>query len=114
MRILCSVVLIFLLEVFDARHCCSFCRVVALQLVRDDHTRDISQPLQKFAKELLCRFLISSALDQNIQYVAILVYCPPYVMNASIDLEEHFIQVPAVTWPRTTAAQTVRISLAKL
>ena len=77
MRILGSIVLILLLEVFDARHHFSGRRTVAPQLVCDDHPRDIAQGFQQLAKEFLGRFLISVALEEDVQYVAILVYCPP-------------------------------------
>jgi hypothetical protein len=39
-------------------------------------------------------------LDQNIQHVAILIYCAPEVMEAAIDLEEHLVEVPRVARPR--------------
>ena len=35
-------------------------------------------------------------------------------MNASIDLEEHFIKVPAVARPRRSLSQVVGLSLPKL
>jgi hypothetical protein len=35
-------------------------------------------------------------------------------MHLTIDLEKHFIQMPPVTGPRTSAAQGVGVSLAKL
>ena len=41
-------------------------RVVTLQLVRNDHTRDIPQPLQELAKELLGCLLIPPALAAEI------------------------------------------------
>jgi hypothetical protein len=44
--------------------------------------------------------LSSSALDQNIQYIAILIHRTPEVMEASVDLEEHLIKVPSVSGPR--------------
>jgi hypothetical protein len=40
------------------------------------------------------------ALDQNVQHVAILIYCTPEVVETSVDLEEHFIEVPPVAWSR--------------
>jgi len=43
---------------------------------------------------LLGCLLIPPALDQNIENVAILIYCSPQIMNAPIDAEEHFIEVP--------------------
>jgi nicotinic acid mononucleotide adenylyltransferase len=35
-------------------------------------------------------------------------------MEASVDFEEHLIQVPLVTRPRRSAAQTVGVSLTEL
>ena len=53
-------------------------------------------------------------MDQDVQYVPILIYGTPEVVDAPVDLEEHFIKVPPVTGPRRSAAQVVGISLAKL
>ena len=49
------------------------------------------------------RFLVSIALDENVQSLAIL--------NASVDLEEHFIKMPPIARPRRSASQVVGISL---
>ncbi len=38
----------------------------------------------------------SHALDQNIQYVAILIHCTPKVMETTVDFEEHFVEMPSV------------------
>jgi len=46
---------------------------------------DIPQPFQKLAKELLCCLLVPSLLNQNIQYLAILIDRPPEVMELSVD-----------------------------
>jgi len=59
-------------------------------------------------------FLISAALDQDVQDVAILIHRSPQIMNASVNLEEHFIKMPDVAWPRRFASQVVGISLAEL
>jgi hypothetical protein len=53
-------------------------------------------------------------LDQNIQNVAILINCSPQIVNAAIDLEEHFIKMPLVPRSRRFSAQVVRINLAEL
>src|SRR6266850_1655728 len=39
---------------------------------------------------------------------------PAKAVNASVDFEEHLIQVPLVTRPRRSAAQTVGVSLTEL
>ena len=48
-------------------------RGVSAQLVSDDHTRDILQALQQLAEEALCGFGIASALDQDVEHMAVLV-----------------------------------------
>jgi hypothetical protein len=35
-------------------------------------------------------------------------------MEAAVDLEEHFVEVPPVAGPRRSASQVVGVSLAKL
>ena len=86
-------------------------RTIAPELICDDNSGHVLQLLQELAKEFLGCFFISAALPENIQYLAILVYCPPQIMNTSIDLEKHFIQVPTVAGSRLATMQTVRISL---
>ena len=80
---------------FDTRHDFSSRRIVASQLVRDDHARDVAQSFQKLAKEFLSCRLVSLGLDQNIQYVAIMIHCTPKVMESSVNFEEHFVEMPS-------------------
>ena len=37
------------------------------------------------------------ALDQYVQYVAILIHCAPEIMEVAVDHEEHFVEMPYVT-----------------
>src|SRR6266496_92685 len=78
------------------------------------HERTDKLRLEGIAEELLRCLLISAALDQNIQYVTILIYCTPQVMQASVDFEEHLIKVPSVAGARRPAAQAISISLTEL
>jgi hypothetical protein len=52
-------------------------------------------------------------LNQDIQYVAILIYSSPQIMNTPIDAEEYFIEVPTVGGPRRPAAQSVGVGPAE-
>jgi hypothetical protein len=61
--------------------------IVASQFVSNDHTRHIPHAFQKLAKELLGGFLISFALDQDVQNISILINRAPQVMNASVDFK---------------------------
>jgi hypothetical protein len=53
-------------------------------------------------------------LDQNIQKVAILINGSPQIVNAAIDLKEHFIKMPLVPRPRRFSSLVVSINLAEL
>jgi hypothetical protein len=61
MRVLRSVVLIFLLDVFDARHDFSSRSTVAPQLVGDDHARDIPTNPLTACERLGSRFALARA-----------------------------------------------------
>ena len=100
--------------VFDPRHDLLFGRLVAAQLIRDDHPRHVSQPLQQLTKEFLSCLLISAALDQNVEHLALLVHGSPQVMKVTVDPVEVFVQVPPVTRSRAPAAQVVGVGLAEL
>jgi hypothetical protein len=54
---------------------------------------DISQLLQRLAKELLGSFPISMALDQVVQHLAILTHCAPETMATAVELQEHFVEM---------------------
>jgi hypothetical protein len=86
---------------------------IAFQLVRDDHPRYVGQSLQQLAEELLGRFLVSAALHENIQDVAILIDGPPQILARTVDREEHFVQVPLVAWSGTPPPELVSALLAK-
>jgi len=95
MGILNLIVLIFVLYVFDARHHFGLRCTITLQLVCNDHTRGTLQFLQQLAKNFLAAF-ISVALDQDVQYVAILIHRAPNIMEAAVELEEYFVEMPYV------------------
>ncbi len=114
MRILGPIVLSLVLAVLNTRHDFSSRSTVAPQLVCDDHSRDIPQSFQELAEEFLSRLLISAALDQDIQHIAILIHCTPEVMETTIDLEEHLVEMPSIAGSRRSAAQAVGVSLTEL
>src|SRR5713101_245649 len=73
MRILTPVVEIVTLAMFHPWQYLPLRCTVALQLVRNDHTRHIHQPLEQLAEEFLRGLLVTSALYQNIEDVIVLV-----------------------------------------
>ncbi len=68
-----AIVEVAVLAMFHTREDVLLRRAVTFQLIRDDHPRDVSQPLEQFAEELLGGFLIPAALDQNIEHVALVL-----------------------------------------
>src|SRR6266567_1129389 len=80
-------------------------------MIRRGTYRNFFNSLRKnFWAALLSRF----PLDQNIQNVAILINCSPQIVNAAIDLEEHFVKLPLVPRPRRFSSQVVSVNLAEL
>ena len=77
MRILGAVVPPLVAAVFDAWYDFSSRRAVALKLIGDDQSGYVLQPLQQLAEERLGCSCISAPLYEDIQYLAILVHCPP-------------------------------------
>jgi len=73
--------------------------LVASELVRDQHTRNVLAPLQQFAKELLRCSLVPPALDEDIEHVPVLIEAVPQVVSFPVDLQEDFIQKPFVAQP---------------
>jgi hypothetical protein len=57
-------------------------------------------PFDSLRKNFLAAFLSL----QNTQHVAVLIYCTPEVMEASVVFEEHLIQVPPVAGSRRLMA----------
>src|SRR5262245_5687901 len=99
---------------FHTREALSLRRLVAFELVRDEYPRHIRQPLQQLAEKLLCRLLITTALDENIQDVAILIDRSPQIMPLPLDRQEDLVQMPLVARAGTPATQLIGIGLAEL
>jgi hypothetical protein len=45
-------------------------------------------------------FPVSVTLDQDVQHLAILIHCMSEIMEAAVDLEKHFVEMPYVAWAR--------------
>ena len=54
-------------------------------------------PLQQLAEESFGGFLITARLDEDIDYITILVYRAPEVLAFTLYLYEDLVQVPCVT-----------------
>lgn len=72
-------------------------------LLDASHPWRVLKPFEELAKKTFCRLLVASALHQDIQHVAILIYSPPERVRFPVDLQIDFIQVPVVATTRAAA-----------
>src|ERR1700753_3922068 len=86
---------------------------VAPQFVGHAHTRNILKALQQPAKETLGRFGVPPWLNEDAAHDAVLIHGTPKIMLLALDPDEHLIEVPLVSRPRTAAAQAVGKALAE-
>ncbi len=103
-----------ILNVPDIRQKLSASCPVATQLVGYDHSRHVSQTLQELDEEPLCRPLVAAFLHQDIEYVAVLIDCPPEVTTLAVDADEDFVEEPRITWPSLAATQGSSVGAPKL
>src|SRR5919202_780845 len=114
MRVLGTVVEVPMLAVLHSRQDLPLCSPITLQFIRNDHSGDILTAFEQLAEKLLRGLLIPAALHQNVEYVAVLIHCPPQVVAFFVNGNAHLIQVPFVTRTRTAPTQCLRIGLAAL
>ncbi len=114
MRILRSIVQSLMLLMLYPWHDLNFRRAVAPQLVGNDHPRHVPQALQQLAEEPLGGLFVPAALHQDVQDVAILIHGTPQIMILAVDLNEHLIEVPLISGPGTSSAQSISVCLAEL
>ena len=84
MGILCPVIEVAMLAMFDSRENLSLGRSVALEFVGDEHARHVRQPLEEFTEELLCGLLFAPTLDENVQNVVV-IHRTPQVMALTVN-----------------------------
>jgi hypothetical protein len=111
MGVLGPIVEAFVLPMLDAAQDVLFRCCVTRQFIGNDDPWDILTPFEELPKELLGGMLISSALDENIQHIAVLINRPPHLMELAIDFEEDFIKMPFVGGLRRASAQLLGIRL---
>jgi hypothetical protein len=91
MRVLTPIIQIATLTVLHAGQSLPFGGTVALQFIRDDHARHISEALEQLAQELLRGLFIAPALYQDIEDVIVLVDSAPEVMAFAVDGQKHLV-----------------------
>lgn len=61
---------------------------IARQFVCDDHPWGILESFEQVLKELLCGFLVAPALYQDIEHVAMVVYCTLQIVLLALILRK--------------------------
>src|SRR3954470_3651760 len=98
----------------DARHDLPLCRTVAGELISDHDARRPALPLQQLAEQALGGALITPALDQHVEYEAVLVDRAPQPVLLAGDLENDLTQMPLVARARQPTADLIGERLAEL
>jgi hypothetical protein len=80
MRVLRAVIEVAVLAMCHTREDVLLGRAVAFQLIRDDHARDVRQPLEECAEARLRRVLVPPTVDEHIQPMAVLIHRPPQIV----------------------------------
>ena len=84
------------------------------QLIRHQTIRPQSLTLQQLSKESLGGAAISPRLNQNVDDIAVLIDRSPQVLLLTLNLHEHFIQIPEVAEPACFLLQPTSVLAAKL
>jgi hypothetical protein len=113
-RIFRTIVQPFVLTVLPALQDFAFRRAITLQLISDDHARNVLQSFEKLAEKSLGSMLVASALHKDIQHISVLIHCSPQLVSFATDREKHLIQMPLVATTRVTTSQFIGIGLPKL
>jgi hypothetical protein len=83
------------------------------ELVRHYNARGILQFPQQLPEESSSCLLASSLLDENIENAAILINSAPQILQATTDLDKHFVEMPGVTEFSTSSADAFDVVSAK-
>src|SRR5215212_844344 len=98
----------------NARHDLPLCRTVAGQLISNHDARRAALALQQRAEQALGGALITPALDQHIEYDAVLVHCAPQPVLLAGDFDGDLVQMPFVSGTGQTPPDPVGEVLAEL
>jgi hypothetical protein len=104
-RVLGAVIEVPVLPVLHPWHELALGRPITLQLIRDHHARGLPQAFEQLPEESLRSGFIPLTLHQNVEDVPILI--------DAIDRQEYLLQMPLVTWLRTSAPELIDVCLPK-
>jgi hypothetical protein len=87
---------------------------VAAQLIGDEPPGHVAPALEQLLEKALSHALVAPFLHEDIQRLVVLLPSSPEIMDCTVDLDLHLIQVPFVPGTRLTAAQLRGIAWAEL
>jgi hypothetical protein len=87
---------------------------IALELIRDDDSRDVPTAFEQFPEEFLSGSFIPPTLHEDIEDMAILIHRPPQIVPFAVDRQKHLVQMPLITALGTPASQLIGIRLPEL
>lgn len=85
-----------------------------LAVVDDEHPWGVLASFEQVAEEFLYRLLVLPALHENIEYVAVLVNGLPQRVMLLVHREQHFVQVPFISWLGAPTPELIGICLPEL
>jgi hypothetical protein len=83
-----SIVESFVLPMLHAWQDLAFGCSIALQFVGDDHAWDVLESFEELPKKASRRVCVPSALDEDIEHVAVLIHGSPQIIPLSTDREK--------------------------
>ena len=100
-----SIVRVLISDVDHRRHYGAASGGVGAQLVGDQPAKDTALGFQQFPKESDGCSPIPVRLHEDVQDVTVLVYCAPQILLATLDRDEHLVEMPGVSHPTAPAPQ---------
>ena len=104
-----SIVRVLISDVDHRRHHGAARGGVGAQLVGDQPARDTALGFQQFPKESDGCSPIPVRLHEDVQDVTVLVYRAPQILLATLDRDEHLVEMPCVSHPTASAPQPPRV-----
>jgi hypothetical protein len=113
-RVLGEIVEIAVLPMLDAGQDFTNSRPITAELIGDDHTWHVAQPLEQLPKKRFGSGFIPAPLHEDIEDIPILVDGSPEIMPLPLDGQKDFIQMPLISRLGPAAPQLVRGCLPEL
>ena len=86
---------------------------VASQFIGHDHARNILKAFKQSSEETFGCFGITPRLNEDVEHDTVLIHGTPQIVLHALKPDEHLIEVPLITGPRTAAAQSAGKILAE-